>query len=672
MQSELVEQKAIQTYQDNLLFLQETEPSLFQKINSLTHAIDQNYYKEKYSLEYKNEYFDVLEVKSNKFLYGENSNVYAKIASDSIDYSKIDNLFETFYNVVLDKDYAKELESKNISDYSYASAASLISYSNQFADKKDTTMIKLYKFIFFGTGLGQHLESIHKKIKSNVYLIIEDDLELFRLSLFVTNYRSLTDDGAKVFFSVLDDEAEFNNTIKQFFYEQFIYNHYIKFFHMLSHSDEKIKLFQNHIVGQTYLTFNHSALMTSLLRPLEHLKSGYRLLDISSSYENTVFEKKPVLLLGAGPSFGNNLEWLKENCHKFIIVAVSALMSKLEEMKIKPDIITHVHGFADALPHIQKVKDMAFFDNTISLFGGMSYPQFVDYFQKDNVFIFEGSSRYKRDFGGITSSNIGALSYGLLLMLHTKEMFTLGLDFAPNQESGQTHTQTHAHTRKIELKKNENLGGGIEYQNEVIEVKGNLKDTVFTSLIFNGMKEECNAISRTYKTNENFIYNLSQGVLLDDAKPMKLDDKKIKSLKKLNKDKIYKDLKQLFKSKSQDFLTKEEIEDINIRIQYCDLIIDTLQKHLSTAQPNLNQYHYNLLGTFYNILTDDNKDFASSDMNYIITLYLQFVSGYIFDLINTKEISSEKKLIKHLDKITIPQIIRVVTFFRDKLSEFNS
>jgi hypothetical protein len=663
--------KALETFQENLLFLQKTDAKLFEKIASLNLAIEKGYYKERYTLEYKDEgYFDVKEESSGKYLYGQDSNKYAKLAAESIDFSKKDNLFETFYNVSVDKSYIKELESKDISRYSYAAAASLISYHNEHASK-ETTMIKLYKFIFFGTGLATHLTTIHEKLQSNVYFIIEDDLELFRLSLFVTKYSYLAENGAQLIFSVFDEDDIFTKKAQLFLYTHFIYNHYIKFFHMLSHKEDKIHKIQNLIAGQTYLTFNFSALMTSLLRPLEYLSKGYRLLDIGSSYKDTILTQKPVLLLGAGPSFDKNISWLQKNHKKFIIVAVSALMAKLEDLEIKPDIITHVHGFADALPHIQKVKDMSFFDTSIALFGGMSYPPFVEYFKKENVFIFEGSSRYKDGYSGITSSNIGALSAGLLFKMDIKDMYLLGLDFAFDQETGQTHADIHSHTRniKIDTKSHEKeLGGGIMYKDELIETEGNFQEKVYTTLLFNDMKSEFISLSEAFN-KETTIYNLSDGALIKETLPLHTDDEKITRLPEIDKMKLYKDLHHLFMNKSSDTLTEKEIKNIEEKIQYYDEILEVLQKHLEQPNRDLNHYHYNLLGTFYNILTDSNEDTHSSDMNYIITLYLQFISGYIFDLINTKEIKSEKQLIKHIDKFVIPQTMRIIKFFKEEMQK---
>jgi hypothetical protein len=661
-----IEEKALQIYQENLLFFQETDLHLYKKIQAFEVALEKGFYTEKYALEYKDEgYFDVKELSTGNYLYGQDSNNYAKLAAASVNYEKVDNLFETFYDMNFEKVDKETLETVDLIEYNKVAVASLINYSNEHAHKSNTTMIKLYKFVFIGVGLGTHITTIHEKLQSNAYFIVEDDLELFRLSLFVTNYKQIASNGSELYISVFDESQDFKNILQAFINAHYVYNHYIKFFCMLSHSDKKLKDIQNILATQTHLTFNYAALMTSLLRPLEYLENGYKLLNIATSYEETILAKKPVLLIGAGPSFDDNLEWFKKNHSRFIIVIVSALMAKFEEIGIKPDIITHLHGFADAMPHIEKVKDMNFFDETIGLFGGMSYPQFTAKFKKENIFIFEGSSRYKKDFGGLTSSNIGAASYGLMLLLDVSKCFLLGLDFATDQKTGQTHANVHAHTRQVDLTLKEEVGGAIIVKDEIMEVEGNFEEKVYTSVLFDAMRRECNAIAKTFYNAKNITYNLSHGAKIENTQPLELNSPQIVKLETIDKKVLYKELLKTFNQRSENFLTDEELKDIKLRLEYYDSIIEILKKHTTLPHGDINQYHYNLLGTFKSILTENNQDKHSSDMNYIITLYLEFVSGYIFDLINTKEIKNKKKLMKQLDKVVIPQITRVVSYFRD-------
>lgn len=453
-----IAQTAINTFHTNLLFLQENNPALWEKINALSTAIEKHYYQERYSLEYKEEgYFDVLEIDSGKWLYGSDSRKHAQLAAKSIDFTKQDNLFETFHNIDITKEQTKLISQLDISEHSMAGSADLIYYANTYASKHNTTLKKLYKFIFLGTGLGLHISEIHQKLHSYVYLIIEDDLELFRLSLFVTDYRQIAEQSSIVF-SVFEDDTAFELTLKQFFEAFFFYNHYLKYFNILSHSDKKLQTIQYFVASQDHLVFNYSPLIISTLRPLEHFHNGYRFLNLNAFEQQDVYlSDKPILLLAAGPSFEKNIPWLQENHTKFIIIAVPPLLSKLEELGIKPDIITHLDGFDAALVHITKIKDLSFFDNTIAIFGAFTQPRVAEYFKKENLYFIEGTSEYKEKFGRLTSTNIGSFTLALLLQFKIKNIYLLGLDYALDQKSGDTHSQTHSYSSQKSLK-NPSLG----------------------------------------------------------------------------------------------------------------------------------------------------------------------------------------------------------------------
>lgn len=661
-----IAQTAINTFHENLLFLQENNPALWEKINALSTAIEKHYYQERYSLEYKEEgYFDVLEIDSGKWLYGSDSRKHAQLAAKSIDFTKQDNLFETFYNFDISKEQTKQISQLDISEHSMAGSADLIYYANTHASKHNTTMKKLYKFIFLGTGLGLHITEIHHKLHSFVYLIIEDDLELFRLSLFVTNYRQIAEQSTIVF-SVFEDETAFELTLKHFLEAFFFYNHYIKFFNILSHSDKKLQTIQHFIASQNHLVFNYSPLIISTLRPLEHFRNGYRFLNLGAfKQQDGYLSNKPVLLLAAGPSFQKNIPWLKENHNKFIIIALSPLLSKLEELGIKPDIITHLDGFDAALAHIKKIKDISFFDNTIALFGAFTQPKLASYFKKENIYFIEGTSEYKEGFGKLTSTNIGSYTLALLLYFKIKNIYLLGLDYALDQISGDTHSQTHTYSSKKMLEESK-LGEAAIFSETVIKVKGNFADEVFTTLVYDDMKRDCNYIIQALKTAQSHIYNLSDGVFINETIPTNINNNTVSAYPILDKDAVFPQLKSLFDSKSETYLNASELSAVEHRIHYCDALISILKTHLEIPHPTLDDFHYDLLTMFRNILAEQGDE----DIALILLLYFQYVSGYLFDIINTNEIKNSKKLMKHINKAIIPQMKRIVEYVKHKLEEY--
>ncbi len=479
-----IEQVAVQTYFENLAYFKEHHPDLFEKITALEHAIEQGHFIPRYELEYKEEgYFDVFEPSTGQWLYGSDSRKHAEIAAKSIDYRKEGNLFETFYNVQINERDLEIYEKMNPIQSSLATTAEIIHYVNKYADRETTTMKKIYKFVFLGVGLGLHLIEIDRKIDSDVYMIIEDDLELFRLSMYVTNFKALANRNKVLIFSVFDEDETFRKKTERFLRTRHIYNHYIKFFQLLSHAPDKLKTMQEVIAAQDYLVFNHAATLAQVLRTFEHIEKKRKILNISKKLFWEVAKDRPILLLGAGPSLKKHLRWLKEHADQFVIVAVSALLPLLEKEKIVPDIIMHGHGFEDAMKHIENVDSMSFFNDSFAIFNAFTPLVFAASFRDENLYLYQGISEVIQGFGTMTASNIGGLSALLLLKLGVPELYLLGLDFALDQKSGSTHVGDHSYSRSVDIGREKELEDAVTSDN-VITIPGNFEESVATTLLF--------------------------------------------------------------------------------------------------------------------------------------------------------------------------------------------
>jgi len=143
-----IQEQAALTYQNNLAFFQENFPEVYTKIDLLSHAIDTNQYNENYALEYKNDYFDILDVNSGQYLYGSSSVEQAKKAAKDVNYNKHEGVIETFYNYSFTP---KAIELANTED---PTASQLCAYCTSYQlyyklnIKKKRTMKQIYKFIF--------------------------------------------------------------------------------------------------------------------------------------------------------------------------------------------------------------------------------------------------------------------------------------------------------------------------------------------------------------------------------------------------------------------------------------------------------------------------------------------------------------------------------------------
>ncbi len=259
-----IEQRAVATYQNNLVYFAAHHPALARKLQVLQQAIESGHYPEHYALEYVGDYFDVKSLADGSFLYGSSSAAHAAAAADSVSFKKNESAIETLYNFPYTRANVEDLDKLSIINSHLVGTAPVVRFVNEQTAGRDT-MKKIYKFIFFGVGLGVHLGTIHEKISADSYLVIEENLELFRLSLFVTDYAAL---GAKsrLFFSVMDAPGDFKITYNLFAEDMLIRNSHLKFYLLSDAYAPKIKQIQNFAVTQSYLMYPYSYLLHKNLR----------------------------------------------------------------------------------------------------------------------------------------------------------------------------------------------------------------------------------------------------------------------------------------------------------------------------------------------------------------------------------------------------------------------
>ncbi|RUM67607.1 MAG: hypothetical protein DSZ06_00845, partial [Sulfurospirillum sp.] len=151
-----IEDKALQTYQNNLTYLQAKQARVYDKLASFDSAVANGHFQERYDLEYKDGgYFDVKEISTNNYLYGCDTNEYAREITNSIDYKKEDNIFIVTPRYNFSKEFLKKAKDDPIDANNLSAIAPII----DLLDKKipeNSTMKKHEKFIFFGVGLGTH------------------------------------------------------------------------------------------------------------------------------------------------------------------------------------------------------------------------------------------------------------------------------------------------------------------------------------------------------------------------------------------------------------------------------------------------------------------------------------------------------------------------------------
>jgi hypothetical protein len=511
----------------------------------------------------------------------------------------------------------------------YENEINAYEYLNEFIEHFNNVDIKINKLIFLGTLLGVHINDFDKFLKAKVYFIIEPNIEIFRLSMFMTDYKILSE-NSKVFFAVNEDEQGLNNLCKEFLNYKYEFNNLIHF--ELAHK------INEPLINELSLIFTHlgemrypfSEYLISLNRFHNYfIKNTHNLLNLSKTYN--FLENKDVLFLGAGPSLEKNLDFVNKNENKFIIVAIAATLKTLETKKIVPDIIITVDGHAIVYEQFNVNRFM--YENSIILSSIKLDYKLYKILKDTNIFFFQDSLNFIDKVGFVTGITVGDMGIDILLRLGAKNLYLLGIDAAIDS-TGQTHISTHRLFRKINLKEDNTK---VNFNKTIIYVKGNFQDFVPTFMEYKEMIEEIN--QRLEKLDDKTrIYNLSSGAYFNNTIPT-LPNKVI-SIKELNKSDLKSDLGLRLNKISEKDLFEQfpkkyyEEKDILMKINslkkdetFLDEFRNIQKQYLSSISINILEKYLKLVLPYYNFIKNGNthKEIFNRQLDEIISkLFLRF------------------------------------------------
>lgn len=620
---ENLKQKALNYFQNNINYIEQNHPKVFTKLAALDTALSTKEYVNKYEILIEDaNYFDVLELSTGKKLYGSNSNLYAKTVAKTINFDKHTNLYKTFREHPLDIKDTKDI-------------TPLLSYIKSHSPE-NKEIIHLKKFIFFGTGLGIHITSVHEKIMAQSYLIIEEDLELFKLSLFCTPYYLIAM-RSNIIFSIFEDESEFDFTAQNFLNHHFYYNHYIKYFEMLNFPEKKLRDFHLKVVSQSQNIFFYNSILEQYLLPLEYIQQEYNFLNLLHYDEESPLHTTPTLLLGAGPSLSKHIELISKYQDCFIIIGVSSTLLTLSKYNITPDIIVHMDGFEEGVKHFTNLPSKDFLKNTLFFLSARSPKSLVESIQKEKIFFYENGSFYKKSMGNLSAACVGSTTYLLSLALGVKELYLLGLDLALEQTKGTTHAQEHTFGQKLKLDIT-NHDDVMDFKTSLVKTKGNFQESVITTNEYTFSIESINAASMGFKHDTQKVYNLSDGAGFNNVTPLHIEEMILDKYPHYTKEVLKNNLFKTFKKHASSQLTQQEQSLIEKKRQHIYKLLEKVQEY-SLQQAQTVEEFYKILIEIFEIFSQKNED-DFSDISLVLQEYFKYTYTFIFDFCNSQTLDT--------------------------------
>lgn len=670
------------TFLANLAFLSEYDNDLYHRVDELSRMIENETYKEKYALDFIMESgdFDIYDIVNDKYLYKKNPKKFTDELIKKTQFDEKNSIF-TLENIYLTKNVTKNIDKNskfNIESLNHSNELtrqSIYEYSivlKDFLETKKKRLKKIKKFIFIGTLLGRHIPKISEKVDADVYLVLERNLEIFRLSLFTVDYTVLAKTSV-VIFSVMDSILEEENKIIDFLNRYFLENYLLKFsttgINVSEYIDRVLSCYM--VIKPTSYDYNRF-LYTYINRATKALNSNYNVLLINKIKENFhLFGEMPLLFLAAGPSLSENIEWIKTNQNKFFIVSIGSAYKKLLSSEIKIDMIFTLDEQYDVLNSTQfddeSVEKIS--KDTIIMASVITDARILKKFNPKNLFLYEVFIPMHKDNMGVNGFSVGEITLLLLLYLNAKTIYLIGLDLSLNQKTGDTHFEDKKLGSKnynLESKGQDRTSFGL--RDGTIKVKGNLENEVYTTaLFFTSIKYVEKFLEK--KEQDVKIYNVSNhGAYYENSIPTRVDEVEISKFKEIEFEK--KELLNLFKKYSRTSLEKESKLEINKEINFINnfLLID-FANYKKDIPLNYEDF-FGSTTTLISLITD--YEFNRSSISQILRDYLQIIFPYLSYHFNDVKIKQESKKIKKIKDVFVEQtkdILNDYIFYLERLSK---
>ena len=371
----------------------------------------------------------------------------------------------------------------------------------------------------------------------------------------------------------MDTKHDFNLKSSIFLRNDYHQNYAIKYYTTDYDVSEYFDEIMDSLISQKSITFNYYMMIDNVAKLALSRVNNYNIIHRELSKINKLFlQEKPILYIGAGPSLSDNIEWISKNKEFFIIVSIGASCKKLLSFDIIPDIVVTLDPQFKVLNEIHFDRETTKkLENTIILASMNTDERILNKFNKKNLFLYEVIFSVTQENKVEDGYSVGEIVGTLLINLGVQELYLIGIDLAINQETGDTHISGYETSSKYDL---ENVKSSMEkntfsLRGDLIKVKGNFKDEVYTTRLFNTSLNAFSLSIEALKKENQYIYNISQnGAYIAGTIPLNIADIKVEKLTILNKDMILQKIKEDFLSISRNQLTNKDLEILKKEKKY--------------------------------------------------------------------------------------------------------
>ncbi|PMP92443.1 MAG: hypothetical protein C0170_02885 [Hydrogenobaculum sp.] len=400
----------------------------------------------------------------------------------------------------------------------------------------DNTIVldKMPLIVVFGVGLGYHVEWLINRFDIQYMILVDIDEELVKPSLYTVNWKKVIDyfhkkggeisllllkgssfDGAT---SIIDKIKNIHPSLGAVI---FIYEHY---------ENEFINQVKHYINDRYQDVLAAFGFFDDEIWAIEHTYKNIKNKVRVFYGDKKIEDDTPVFIVGAGPSLDETFEIVKKYQDQAVIISAGTALKRFMAEGIYPDFHVEIERTKHTYDSLKYIYDEEYFKHLFLAMSSNVYPDTMSLFPEGGIFVkgFDSGTIFFKDLPEIprlepVNPTVANGSAALAFEMGFTNVYLFGLDL------GFIDPKKH-HSSKTPYD-DKNFFAYIEEFKNVIPVKGNFRDTVYTEYNYNQSRLFLESQIKNYTIlNKNFrnkdlkVYNTSDGAYIEHTIPLKPKD----------------------------------------------------------------------------------------------------------------------------------------------------
>jgi hypothetical protein len=378
-----------------------------------------------------------------------------------------------------------------------------------------------YLFVY-GLGLGLQLEPLIRHYKPKVLVIVEESRDNFVHASSVIDWESIwrlsQELGTTIKLTIEKDPIRIHEGVKTHIMSSSLMG--LDGLHVFNHGYSSA-LKQASALLMDPKSANLASFMGFITDEYNMMKNSFRNLRhgtkrlIGPAKEKCYY---PVLIVGSGPSLEENMEWLRNNRDKFILISSGSSLAVLLKNGVRSDFHCNLERAQSILERHEELVQQGYADELKQIYAVMTttiWPG-VDQFFKDTVYFLRPALSplgvFAENFDQVLFNEgpqVTNTAFAFARRLAAKEIYLLGVDLG---------------TTNPDLPRAKDAWKGIRPRQLTIPLRGNKGKTVFTDMALVQQKDTLEAQIRKLNDIGGHCYNLGTGVQIRGAKPAETTD----------------------------------------------------------------------------------------------------------------------------------------------------